>query len=173
MAVGKGSILRAGSANAAAKEKKQEQIVKESVKPVVQEEENSQFIQAENRQMNVATRVPTEELKEVPRTWGIPQLQSVKLQKLADSMGKFGILVPVVVYKNKKQELLILDGYHRVAVAKESGITELPVFFADVMTDVKARAMFEELRTFAKAEELEKEYEVVSSIKSSMPSYLL
>lgn len=169
MAVGKGSILRAGNANAATKEKKT--ALKESV-PVL--EENVPMVQMV-KETDMAAKVPVEALKSVPKTWGIPALDDGQIEKLAQSMKSLGMIVPVVVYKNKKQELQILKGYHRVEAAKAAGLNEIPVSFVEADSDSKAKLIYEELRAFdlALTKNMDKEYEVVSSITVNMPSYLL
>lgn len=163
MAVGKGSILRAGNASAAVKEKKDGKAGALSTESVTQSADK-------------ITMVPATALLPVPKTWGLPVLCGERVARLRESIRTHGVLAPVLVCKNAKQELFLLKGYHRVAAAKEAGCSEIPVVFTDAASDESARKIYEEIRKFEKVSgrtDEEKEYEVVSSITVNMPSYLL
>lgn len=168
MAVGKGSILRAGNANAAAKEKK---AVKEN-KPSV---ESTEAVLKETgiavKATDMAAKVPLEALKSVPKAWGSNRLDAARVDALAESLLKYGMLLPVLIYKNQKQELLVIKGSHRIAAAKQTGMTEVPAVFLETDSDRVAKEVYMELRSFDRTKD--KEYEVVSSITVNMPSYLL
>lgn len=166
MAVGKGSILRAGNASAAVKEK----AAKETVS---KERESKAAVPVAVKEMELVAKVPVEALKPVSLTWGSVSVKEHRVEALARSIGKHGLIVPVLVYKNKKQELFILKGNHRVAAAKAAGCKEVAVSFVEADNDAEARAIYEELRMFEATKGQDKEYEVVSSITVNMPSYLL
>jgi len=169
LAVGKGSILRAGNANAATKEKKLVPVQERTV-----ETKDSSAVQLV-KESDLTAKVPLDALTAVPKTWGIVVLDENKLKKLQESIRTFGLLIPIVVYKNPKQELLVLKGYHRLEAAKAAKLTEVQVTFVEVKDADEAKAVYKELRSYDKiaSKELEKEYEVVSSITVNMPSYLL
>lgn len=163
MAVGKGSILRAGSANAAAKEKKSAEkkaAGQEKALPVEGMKES-------------AAQVPLEALKEVPQRWKDGAVDVKKPAGLTESIKLYGVLVPVLVYQNKKQGLLILDGACRVEAAREAGLVQIPVFFVEAKTDARAEEIYRELRSFRKMCAPDREYEVISSITANLPDYLL
>lgn len=177
MAVGKGSILRASNANAAAREKKVEKAASAVENKSVQEKDgkvtSAKSADIAVKAPEVVAKVPVDALKNVPKTWGIPVLDAARIASLKDSIQAYGMLMPVIVYKNKKQELLVLKGNHRIAAAKEAGLGQVPVAFVEADTDAMAKAIYAELRSFDKAGETQKEYEVISSITVNMPSYLL
>lgn len=177
MAVGKGSILRASNANAAVKEKKttkETASIKEKSQPQeVVKELAAKVTDITAKVSDMAAMVPVDALRNVPKTWGTPVINEGKLASLTESIKTFGMIVPIIVYKNKKQELLVLKGSHRVVAAKAAGLLQVPVSFVEANTDAKAKEIYVELRSFEKADETEKEYEVVSSITVNMPSYLL
>lgn len=151
MAVGKGSIIRAGSANAAGKEKEKEFPLS----------------------FGLTTKIPIDILQPVPKAWGIPQVESTRVARLTESIVKYGLLLPIIVYRNKEQELLMIKGYHRVAAARKADLTEVPVFFLEVDNDNQAKGAFKELRLYDVSVPKEKKLEVISSITSQLPSYLL
>lgn len=181
MAVGKESILRAGSANAAAKEKKNGPAEgKEQEKTEIKKDKTKAAEERKNNKpAEPVMKVQAGELRSVPKTWGTPVLKKEDVAALAVSIKEFGMIVPVLVYKNKKQELLILKGYHRMAAARKAGLTEIPVCFTEAGTDSKAKKLFEELRSLESdkrvetASESKKDYEIISSISASLPAYLL
>lgn len=167
MAVGRGSILRASSANAETKEKSAKKKT-ESFK----EQETAEHEAIQNTLTEVSARVPVSVMKEVPKAWGVPKLDKEYIAKLTESVRQFGVLVPLVVYRNERQEVVLLKGYHRFHAAKEAGLKEVPVVFADALEDIRAKAVYDEIQRFEHMEK-QADYEVISSITVNMPSYLL
>lgn len=167
MAVGRGSILRASNANAATKEKSEKKKMDGSAKKEVGENEIIQNIVNE-----ASGKVPISVIKEVPKVWGLPKFNEDSNKAVTDSVKKFGILVPLVTYRNEKQEVVLLKGYNRLAAAKAAGLGEVPVTFVEVADEKQAKKIYEEIRRFDYVEKKEG-YEVVSSITVNMPSYLL
>ncbi len=192
MSVGKGSILRASNANAAVKEKKtapkaatgavinstqvQDKTDKsEKVQDIPKKIQDipTKITDRNGKLSDMVTKVPVDACKQVPKTWGVTVVDVMRVESLKESIQAYGMLVPIIVYKNRKQELLVLKGNHRLAAAKAVGLKEVPVFFVEVATDAQAKEIHVELRSFEKDDNREKEYEVVSSITVNMPSYLL
>jgi len=59
-------------------------------------------------------------------------------QKLKKDIEENGIIYPVILYKNEDETYTIIDGHHRVKVAKELGITKVPAIITEVKSEKEA-----------------------------------
>mgnify|MGYP000088421707 FL=1 len=119
-------------------------------------------------------------LQQVP----IDQLQvtqEVEVDKtLKKSIEKWTMLVPIIVYVDKSQELVVISGAKRLAVAKD---LKMDTVFCQVIQGLSLEQVYElgEELEQSKLEQSdlqatsihEEKFKMVSSIQSSLPSYLL
>lgn len=59
-----------------------------------------------------------------PRKWG-----SEEKKKLTESIKRFGMVDPLIVNSNPKRLNIVIGGHFRLEIAKELGLTEVPVVF--------------------------------------------
>lgn len=91
-----------------------------------------------------------------------------ELQSLEDSIAQQGILVPLTVYEDSKQKLIILDGERRWRCARRLGLTNVPVIVQPEPTRMQnvmmmfaihyARKEWDPLPTAYKLRQLEEMY---------------
>ena len=59
-------------------------------------------------------------------------IKEKEFKHIKKSLKKFGFVEPIVVNKRKERFNVIVGGHQRINVAKELGITEVPVFYVDL-----------------------------------------
>lgn len=152
MAVGKGSILRASNTG----------IRQEPVK----EAGEAAYLPC----AGAVITVPAQKLKSMEASQGtqIPVPGSLEA-----SISKYGFLEPVLAWNKGEETFLVLDGNKRVQAAKNLGIQMLPVLIAEGLDDAQAWDIYQELHRYCAAAENREDYEVVSSISTDIPVYLL
>lgn len=62
-----------------------------------------------------------------PRKWS-----AAAIEQLKESIQKFGVIDPILVNKAAGRENVVIGGHFRLKVAKDLGITELPVVFVNI-----------------------------------------
>ena len=93
---------------------------------------------------------------------------------LMASIGKAGIIAPVLVARTQKNDLYLLDGHLRVAAAKALKLETLSAVVIPVENKKEASALLKELKVNAPKPDAirEAKFEAVSLTKE-MPYYLL
>jgi len=76
------------------------------------------------------TNVPINELK--PAEYNPRQATKEQVKQLRESITKFGLVDPVIVNKNAERFNIIIGGHFRWRVAKDMGLSEIPVFYIDL-----------------------------------------
>jgi hypothetical protein len=62
-----------------------------------------------------------------------PRLMTEKqAEDLTKSIKEFGIVDPIIVNSNPERKNIIVGGHQRINVAKQMGMTEVPVFYIDL-----------------------------------------
>lgn len=96
---------------------------------------------------------------------------------LKQSVAKRGILCPVLVALTSKGDLWLIDGYRRVAAAKELSLTQIAASVINVETKSEANRIYTELsklKPVAAADDIHQEKFRVLCVKDhDLPSYLL
>lgn len=79
--------------------------------------------------MNIV-QVKIEDLKEAEYN---PRLATEKdYEDLKASMTKYGLVDPIIVNGNEARKNVVIGGHFRLRVAKDMGMTEVPVFYVDI-----------------------------------------
>lgn len=82
-----------------------------------------------NHQLKIKT-ININELKSAlynPRTWS-----SEAIEQLTESIKRFGMVDPLLVNGAKERLNIVIGGHFRLKVAKDLGITEVPVVYVDI-----------------------------------------
>lgn len=165
MAVGKGSILRATNAvNSNGYDKKD---INEEIKSIGNE------IVKDNYE-NTFLEVPLSQIKSVPKSWLPKKVLKSQVDELTLSIKKYGLLEPVILRKLKDNQFQLLSGYKRMESVKENGENSILARVLEEMSDSDAKGIYEELHKNSNINNIhELKYQVISSIQSDMPEYLL
>lgn len=168
MAVGRGSIKRASLAGEKDIVKPENKREGEQSSKNIQIESGSEKrgLTYESQEMLIA-RVPVQCLE------GFEQREHTDLSLLQSSIRTYGILQPLLVWKREENQFLVLDGVKRMEVVKKLSFDFVPVIVLELDNDQQAKTIFEELKRYATQVEELKKYEVISSIRSSVPAHLL
>ena len=76
------------------------------------------------------TEVEINELK--PSEYNPRQATKEEWKNLADSIKNFGLVDPIIVNSAENRKNIIIGGHFRVKVAKDLGITKVPVVYIDI-----------------------------------------
>lgn len=152
MAVGKGSIMRASQAGSKSINAKE-----------AEKEEGYQQLSA------VVTSVPIGCLTQLCFAEKQTQIEQI----VEASIQKYGVLEPLLTWQKGERQFVVLDGNKRLNAVKNLGIETVPVYTISVMDEGQAKEIYEELHRYAAEVETLPKHEVVSSIPSSVPVYLL
>ena len=74
--------------------------------------------------------VPLKDLKPAaynPRKWSSPQIESLK-----ESIKRFGLVDPIIANSAPEQKNVVIGGHFRLKVAKDLGLTEVPVVYHNI-----------------------------------------
>lgn len=160
MAVGKGSILRASNASAK-----------------TTEEKKSQISQTEEKETPVSQITKTIRESVLVDQLSVLDAESEHddeyLWRVEDSIKKYGILEPLIVWEDSDHKLMVLDGAARLNAAKRLKIKEVPVFVADAKDEKQAQQIRSELQEFKQFYCENHRYKIISAIRSDMPVHLL
>ena len=152
MAVGKGSILRA--TNAA-----------DVSKPSVSTKEVH---------LNALLEIPLSQITSVPSAWFAYTHLKPQVGELSKSIKKLGLIEPIILRQMKEEQFQLLSGYKRLEAVKELGQETILARVLGEMTSKEAREIFEELHKNSNRDNIhEVKFQVISSIQSDMPEYLL
>lgn len=102
--------------------------------------------------------------------------QDVDTAALKSSIQKRGILSPVLVAATTKGEIWLVDGYARLAVAKELGINQIDTVVIKVETKRDANNLYNEInksKPTIKDDVKEEKFRVVCIKDRELPTYLL
>lgn len=111
----------------------------------------------------------------VASEWKLYSSSPAHLDSLKESIGKFGVLEPVIARQLPTGDLQLLSGYLRVQACTELGISQIKCEILQEISDEEAREIFMELHR-AKTNELSLsnlKFRPVSVIKTDLPDYLL
>jgi DNA modification methylase len=75
-------------------------------------------------------QVKISELK--PAEYNPRQMTEKQAEELTKSLKEFGIVDPIIVNSNPERKNIIVGGHQRTNVAKQMGMTEVPVFYIDL-----------------------------------------
>lgn len=156
MAVGKGSILRASNAGI-----KQE--------PAGEAEELSAGA-GYLHSAGAVIKVPVGSLQIMDES---EDTRAEVISVLEESIRKYGLLEPLLVWNKGEEKFPVLDGNKRIEAARNIGLDMLPVLTADGIEEAQAWEIYRELHRYSVEKEAIRDYEVVSSIRSDIPVYLL
>lgn len=99
------------------------------------------------------------------------------INSLKQSIEKRGILCPVLVCVTAKGDVWLIDGYRRLAAAKELGLTQINAVILNVENKRDANNIYTELlktKTVGKTDEIHEEKFRVLCVKDhDLPAYLL
>ena len=102
--------------------------------------------------------------------------QETDTAALKSSIQKRGILSPILVAATTKDEIWLVDGYARVAVAKELDIKQIDAIVIKVETKRDANALYNEInksKPVIKDDIKEEKFRVVCIKDRELPTYLL
>lgn len=102
--------------------------------------------------------------------------QETDTAALKSSIQKRGILSPILVAATTKGEIWLVDGYARVAVAKELDIKQIDAIVIKVETKRDANALYNEInksKPVIKDDIKEEKFRVVCIKDRELPTYLL
>lgn len=74
-----------------------------------------------------------------PNPWNPNKVSEDNMKKLKASIERLGSFKPVICRELEDGTLEILGGFHRVQIAKELGLTNIPVYNVGSITDTKAK----------------------------------
>jgi hypothetical protein len=111
----------------------------------------------------------------VPEDWRFYSLAHAQLNSLKESIGKFGVLEPVIARQLPCGDFQLLSGYLRVQACSELGISEIKCEVFLNIADETAREIFLELHRnkVDKTSIANSKFKAVSAIKTDLPEYLL
>jgi hypothetical protein len=96
---------------------------------------------------------------------------------LMESIKKWTILVPLMVYVDKLDKLRIISGRKRLAIAKELGMDLIPCQLIKGITQKQVEELRYELQTESKKDSEpsihEEKFNLVASVQTTLPDYLL
>ena len=99
------------------------------------------------------------------------------ITELKSSVQKRGILCPVLVAATNRGDVWLIDGYARVAVAKELNITQIDATVINVDTKTQANNLYNEInkiKPVIKTDDVREEKFRVLCVKDhDLPTYLL
>lgn len=102
--------------------------------------------------------------------------QQTNTAALKSSIQKRGILSPVLVAATTNGEVWLVDGYARVAAAKELGINQIDAVVVKVETKRDANTLYNEInksKPIIKDDIKEEKFRVVCIKDRELPTYLL
>lgn len=99
------------------------------------------------------------------------------ITELKSSVQKRGILCPVLVAATNRGDVWLIDGYARIAVAKELNITQIDAVVINVDTKTQANNLYNEInkiKPVIKTDDVREEKFRVLCVKDhDLPTYLL
>lgn len=99
------------------------------------------------------------------------------ITELKSSVQKRGILCPVLVAATNRGDVWLIDGYARIAVAKELNITQIDATVINVDTKTQANNLYNEInkiKPVIKTDDVREEKFRVLCVKDhDLPTYLL
>lgn len=75
----------------------------------------------------------------VPNPWNTNVVTPENLEKIKESLNRFGMFRPILLRELPSGKLQIIGGYHRWTVAKEMGYTEVPAVNLGPIDEKKAK----------------------------------
>jgi hypothetical protein len=96
---------------------------------------------------------------------------------LMESIKKWTILVPLMVYVDKSDTLRLISGRKRLAIAKELGMDLVPCQLIKGITQKQIEELRHEFQAEPKKDSKpsihEEKFKIASSVQSTLPDYLL
>ena len=71
-----------------------------------------------------------------PRRWG-----ESSVEQLTESIKRFGLVDPIIVNNAKNRQNIVIGGHFRLKVAKDLGITEIPVVYVNIPDEAKEKEL--------------------------------
>ena len=92
---------------------------------------------------------------------------------LMESIKKWTILVPLIVYVDKSNKLTVISGKKRLKIAKELEMDVVPCQLIEGASEAQIKEIREELEKYKLDSIHEEKFRVVSSLQTKLPDYLL
>jgi hypothetical protein len=96
---------------------------------------------------------------------------------LMESIKKWTILIPLMVYVDKSDKLTVISGRKRLAIAKELGMDLIPCQLIKGITQKQIDELRHEFQAEPKKDSKpsihEEKFNVVASVQTTLPDYLL
>lgn len=83
--------------------------------------------------------IKVSELK--PATYNPRKWNEAAIEQLTESIKRFGLVDPVLVNGNENRLNIVIGGHFRLKVAKDLGITEVPVVYIDIADEAKEKEL--------------------------------
>ena len=184
MAVGRGSIKRVINASNEAKREEEKAVRKENQNETSEEEKQNNQMSAtaaedlKGRTQLSAGRPYLEEvkldcIKSVPASWIKKRTSDKDIRILMESIKKYGLLEPLLVCQTGDREYQLLSGYSRLKALEGLNCETTSVKVMDIADRSLAKEIYTELHKEERDNVHEKKFQVITSITSELPSYLL
>lgn len=176
MAVGKGSIIRATNASAAAEEKNKKPAISAGAETAAKEKRKTAEHQAAALASvrNPLAEIPLAEIHQVPEKWMGRRRNAGSVSELAESIRRHGMIEPVILRQMEDNRFQLLSGYRRFCAVQELGQSTITARVLEGVADQEAQEIYNDLHGIAERSSMhEAKFQAISMVSGTLPDYLL